>query len=78
MYNKITIALKNQIAVAFIVVGATIAAIPIFIFGLLRIAWVTAISWAKPRAPVTQEKIRRLLETVETRISPQTRDKQMK
>jgi hypothetical protein len=74
--NKIIVASKNQIVVAFIVVGAIIFAIPICIFGLIRLAWVTAISSAKPRAPEVQEKLRHLLEAVETRIGPQTTDKQ--
>jgi hypothetical protein len=78
VYNKIIVAFKNQIVVAFIVVGAIIFAIPICIFGLIRLAWVTAIFLAEPRAPVVQEKIRHLLETVEAHIGPQTKDKQTK
>lgn len=74
--NNIIVALKNQIVVAFIVIGAIIFATPICIFGLIRLAWVTAISLARPRAPEVQEKLRHLLETVETRIGPQTRNKQ--
>jgi hypothetical protein len=76
VYNKVIVALKNQIVVALIVVGAIFFATPIFIFGLIRLAWVTAISLARPRAPEVQEKLRHLLETVETRIGPQTSDKQ--
>ncbi len=76
MPNKTIVALKKQIVVAFIVVGAIIFATPICIFGLIRLAWVTAISWARPRAPEVQEKLRLLLETVETRIGPQISDKQ--
>jgi hypothetical protein len=76
MSNKIIVALKNQIVVAFIVVGAIIFATPMCIFGLLRLAWVTAMPLARLRAPEVQEKLRHLLETVETRIGPQTSDKQ--
>jgi hypothetical protein len=76
MSNKIIVALKNQIVVAFIVVGAIIFATPMCIFGLLRLAWVTAMSLARLRAPGVQEKLRHLLEIVETRIGPQTSDKQ--
>ena len=76
MSNKIIVALKNQIVVALIVVGAIIFATPICIFGLLRLAWVTTKSLVRLRAPEAQEKLRHLLETVETRIGPQTSDKQ--
>jgi hypothetical protein len=73
--NKIMVALKNQIVVVFIVVGAIIFATPICIFGLIRLAWVNAIALARPRAPEVQEKLRHLLETVEKRIGPQTSNK---
>jgi hypothetical protein len=77
MSNRIVVAFKNQIVVAFIVCGAIILAIPICIFGLIRLAWVEGKSLALGRPVVPQEKIRRLLETIETRIGPQT-DKRTK
>jgi hypothetical protein len=40
MSNRIVVAFKNQIVVAFIVCGAIILAIPICTFGLIRLAWV--------------------------------------
>jgi hypothetical protein len=42
-YSKVIVAFKDQIVVALIVVGAIIFAIPIFIFGLIRLVWLTAI-----------------------------------
>ena len=77
MSNRIVVAFKNQIVVAFIVCGAIILAIPICIFGLIRLAWVEGKSLALGRPVVPQEKIRHLLETIETHIGPQT-DKRTK
>lgn len=73
MKNQSVATFKNLIVVAFIIVGAIIIAIPIFIFGLFRLAWVNAaISLAGVRQNVPREKIRHLLEAVETHIGPQT------
>jgi hypothetical protein len=63
----------NKVVIAFILVGAIIFATLVCIFGLIRLAWVTAISLAGPRAPIVQKNITHLLEIVEARIGPQTK-----
>lgn len=79
MYDKIIVAFKKQLAVVFIVVGAIIFAIPIFLFGVIKIVWELGISFAARQVrPDSKEKLKHLLETIETSIGPQTRDKQTK
>jgi hypothetical protein len=49
-------AFKGQLAIAVIVVGAIVLAIPIFIFSLTRVLWSALsddfTSWARPRKPI--------------------------
>ena len=77
MKNQNVATFKNQIVVAFIVVGAIIFAIPICIFGLIRLAWVVgkslALESALGRQPVSK-KLRHLAETIEGHISGGTRE----
>jgi hypothetical protein len=61
--------MKNQIFIAFIVVGAIIIAIPVFIFGVIRLVWDVAISLAAPRAPIAAKKIRQVAAAAEAHIS---------
>ena len=77
MSNRIVVVFKNQIVISFIVVGAIIIAVPIFIFGLIRNGWELGTFWAAPRRSVASEQLKRVLETIETRIGPQT-DKRTK
>jgi hypothetical protein len=73
MKNQIVTAFKNQTVVALIVVGAIILATPIFIFGIVRVVWELGTSfWTVRGRPVSQEKIKHLLEAIETHIGPQT------
>jgi hypothetical protein len=62
--------------VAAIVVGAIVLAIPISIFGLIRIFWSGLwgefISWARPRKPFVVERIRRWAEATEAHIVGQS------
>jgi len=69
--------MKDRIVVAAIVAGAIIIAIPIGILGVFKVLWDFGISLATPKAPVVAEKMRRLAEAAETRISGRT-DKQAK
>jgi len=48
---------KNQCDVALIVVGAIIIAIPIIIFGRIRVLWGVLTFWAKPRRSVVSERL---------------------
>ena len=72
--NNRNVPLKNQIALVVIAGAAGVVAVPIFVFGISRLAWGLATSWAAPRAPVIAKKIRELAVAAETRISGQ-RDK---
>ncbi|MGA8559022.1 MAG: hypothetical protein WB685_06280 [Pseudolabrys sp.] len=67
MKIKFDAAFKNRRAVAAIVVGAIVIAIPIFIFGSIRALWSAVwddfTSWAGLRKPVVLEKISRLAES---------------
>jgi hypothetical protein len=69
---------SNRLAVAAIVVGAIVLAIPISIFGLIRILWSGLwdefISWARPRKPIVAERIRRWAEATEAHIVGQSRN----
>jgi hypothetical protein len=62
----------DQLVVAVIVVGAIVLAIPIFIFGLIRVLWDELISWATPRKPIVAERIRRWAEATEAHIVGQS------
>jgi len=62
--------------VAAIVVGAIVLAIPISIFGLIRVFWSRLwdefMSWVGPRKPFVVEKIRRWAEATEAHIVGQS------
>jgi len=54
--------------VFLIVAGAIILAIPVFVIGLVRVGWGSALR----RRPIVLKKISRTAETVERFIGPQT------
>jgi hypothetical protein len=64
--------MKNQIVVALIAVGAIVIAIPIFIFGLVRLVCDLGISSTAPKWPDVSKKLRHLAEAAEARIGTQT------
>jgi hypothetical protein len=59
--------------VALIVAAAIIIAIPIFLFGLIRLGWEFAVPWSARRRPVVLQKIKKTAETVERFVGPQTK-----
>ena len=67
---------SDQLVVAAIVVGAVVLAIPISIFGLIRMLGSGLcdefISWARPRKPIVAERIRRWAEATEAHIVGQS------
>jgi len=67
---------SDQLVVAAIVVGAMVLAIPISIFGLIRVLWSRLwdefISWARPRKPIVADRIRRWAEATEAHIVGQS------
>lgn len=71
--DRIVIAFKNQIVALVIVIGAIIIAIPVFIFGLIRLGWTLGVPWVARRRPVVVEKIRSVAENIDKRIGPQKR-----
>lgn len=72
MKIKLVADFKNKFVFAVIAVGAIMLAVPIFIFGLVRIVWSVLwsdfTSWARPRKPVVAKTMRRWAETTEARI----------
>lgn len=69
--NKIVGAFKNKIVSAVIVGGAIIIAIPICIFGLVRLAWVLGKFFALGQQPAVSAKVRSVAEAIEARIRGQ-------
>ena len=67
MNNKRVAAFKNQLVITVVVVGATLLAIPIFIFGLMRILWDLFIFWARLRKPIVAKRIKVWAEATEVR-----------
>jgi len=57
----------------FIVAGAIIFAIPVFVVGLVRVGWGVAAPLSARRRPIVFEKINRTAETVERFVGSQTK-----
>src|SRR5262249_48825648 len=62
-------ALKNQLLLAPIVVGAIAIAVPVAIFGIIGVLWRAFKSWVRPNRPVVSEKIRRSVAAVGSHIA---------
>ena len=68
MNNKRVAAFKNQLVITVIVLGAILLAIPIFIFGLMRILWDLFIFWARLRKPIVAKRNKVWAEATEVRL----------
>jgi len=55
MKNQIVAACKNQIAIAFIVSGAIIIAVPVFIVAVIRLAGADGINASRLLSPVSKK-----------------------
>jgi hypothetical protein len=60
MKNQIVAAFKNQIAIAFIVSGGIIIAVPVFIVAVIRLAGVDGINASRSLSRPVSEKLNAL------------------
>ena len=71
MKTRLIAVFQTRIATAFVVIAATIVAIPVFVCLLIARVCELGVSWIVPRTPVAAGKLRQLAEIAETRISGQ-------
>ena len=73
MKTNLIAVFQNQIATAFVIVAATIIAVPVFVYLLIARMCEIGVSWIVPRTPIAADKLRQLAEMAETRISGQVK-----